>query len=92
MERLKAIEGMEQAHEPDCVELKCNSCGGNLIMSDKGLSCPNCDKEKKLVVKRNWYGCFDILEAKNVFASTKVITAKQMEELSKQGVDVNVLY
>lgn len=86
------MENLEHQHEPDGIELKCNSCGGNLIMSDKGLSCPNCDKEKKLVVRRNWYGCFDIIEAKNVFATTKVITAKQCEELSKLGVDVNVLY
>lgn len=93
MERIKAIEGMDtHKHEEPGLELKCNSCGGNLIMSDKGLACPNCDQVKRLVVKRTWYGRYEILEAQNVFSATKSLTAEQCEALSKLGVNINVRY
>lgn len=75
----------------DTVELKCNSCGGNLIITEKGLVCPNCDAGKKLVLKKSLFG-FKVIESVNVLLHVPFVTLEQADELRKAGVDVSITY
>lgn len=75
----------------DTVELKCNTCGGNLVITSKGLTCPNCDVEKSLVVKKTLFG-FKVIESTNVLLPIPFVTLAQCDELRKAGVEISITY
>ena len=81
----------EQVPEQVGLDLKCPGCGNNLTMNDKGLVCPVCDKEKKVLVKKHWLFGYKVIEAHNVFCG-EYLTIEQCEELTKKGVDISVKY
>jgi hypothetical protein len=82
---------IEQEPEQVGLDLKCPGCGNPLTMTDKGLVCPVCENDRKLVVRRNWLGLYKVIESQNVFCSG-YLTIQQCEELTNKGIKIHVLY
>lgn len=70
------------------LDLKC-TCGHDLVFTDKGLSCPNCERKKSIIVTRGWK-VYKVLAAKNIIVSASYLTEEQVTDLLGNGVDVIV--
>jgi hypothetical protein len=68
--------------------LKC-TCGHALVFTDKGLSCPNCERTRSLIVQRG-YKVYKVLAAKNILVSATFITEAQLSILLDSGVSVTI--
>lgn len=66
--------------------LKC-TCGHALVFTDKGLSCPNCERPRSLVVHKGWK-VYRVLAAKNLIVSATYLTEQQLSALLESGVSV----
>ena len=74
----------------DQVALQCPTCGGNLSMTAKGLTCPHCDTPRKVVVRRCIFG-FRVQSAENIVLPVPFLTRLQCAELLKGGVQILLL-
>ncbi len=84
--------GPEERLNSEAVTLACTTCGLTLIMTNKGLACPHCDQERKLVVRKNWIGLYKIIEAIGVFQQESYLTLEECQEYASKGIIIQVLY
>ena len=68
--------------------LQC-TCGHALVFTDKGLSCPNCERPRSLFVQRG-HKVYKVLASKNLIVSAPFITEEQLSAILESGVSVIV--
>lgn len=73
------------------VELKCSTCGHDLVFTPKGLTCPVCEVEKKLVVKKVFLG-FRAIKAVNVLLDYSFLSIEQLRDIETKGVKIEYSY